>query len=183
MKDRITVGALSVVIGASALVVGSVGVGVSLAGGTSHTVHSCYAKHGGALRVVRKASACHNDEKSLSFNQRGPRGARGFRGLRGPAGPVNLIAAQVDAAGGLLPGSSPHATSATFGSGHYVVHFDRTVDACHYWVQPGFAGAPTGKFLNSALASNVLTDGASSSAVDVTFESPGQTRFMVFVLC
>jgi Collagen triple helix repeat (20 copies) len=53
------------------------------AAGTGGTIHACYKKRGGALRV---ASRCKRGEKALSWNRVGAAGARGPTGARGPAG-------------------------------------------------------------------------------------------------
>ena len=48
-------------------------------------IHGCF-KNNGDLRVVKKNTACKNNETSLSWNQTGPRGAAGPPGAAGPAG-------------------------------------------------------------------------------------------------
>jgi lamin tail-like protein len=54
-------------------------------------IHGCRKVHGGALRVVAKASACRAGERPLKWNQRGipgPAGEAGPVGPEGPAGPA-----------------------------------------------------------------------------------------------
>ncbi|MGN6256469.1 MAG: collagen-like triple helix repeat-containing protein [Solirubrobacterales bacterium] len=53
------------------------------AGGSSSTIHACYAKRTGALRV---AKACRNGEKAISWSKVGPQGPAGDRGPAGPTG-------------------------------------------------------------------------------------------------
>ena len=47
------------------------------------TIHACYAKHGGRLRV---AGRCRHNERGLAWNIAGPRGLTGARGPRGHTG-------------------------------------------------------------------------------------------------
>jgi hypothetical protein len=51
--------------------------------GSSGTIHACYAKRGGALRI---ASHCRPTEKTLGWNQVGATGARGGTGATGGMG-------------------------------------------------------------------------------------------------
>ena len=53
------------------------------ASSTPSTIHACYKKHGGALRI---AGRCKHAERPLSWNQIGATGARGAKGARGPSG-------------------------------------------------------------------------------------------------
>jgi hypothetical protein len=57
--------------------------GAAWAASPSPTVHACYKKRGGALRV---AGPCRRGEKPLSWNQIGPTGARGSTGRTGATG-------------------------------------------------------------------------------------------------
>lgn len=50
---------------------------------SSHTIHACYAKRGGTLRI---ASHCKRNERSLAWNQTGATGATGAAGAPGAAG-------------------------------------------------------------------------------------------------
>ena len=47
------------------------------------TIHACYKRHGGALRI---AGRCKRGEKAISWNQLGPAGPRGATGKTGAAG-------------------------------------------------------------------------------------------------
>lgn len=72
------------------------------ASSTGGTIHACYKRHGGALRI---AGRCKRGERRLSWNQIGPSGAAGLKGakgangkngaqgLAGPAGPSDVYAA------------------------------------------------------------------------------------------
>ena len=53
------------------------------AAGSGSTIHACYKKRGGALRV---AGRCKHGEKPLSWSQLGPIGAAGKKGATGPKG-------------------------------------------------------------------------------------------------
>src|SRR5438132_7480046 len=87
--------------------------GVAWAAGSGATIHACYKKRGGALRI---ASRCKRGEKALSWNQIGPlgakgtagkAGARGATGLQGPSGKEGPrgAAGQVRAYATITPGS------------------------------------------------------------------------------
>jgi hypothetical protein len=55
---------------------------------SSDIIHACYAKSGGALRVIdNTVTSCKSTETSLGWNQAGPTGPAGPAGLQGPAGP------------------------------------------------------------------------------------------------
>ena len=63
------------------------GGGAWAATGGGATIHACYKKRGGALRI---ASRCKRGEKTLSWNQIGPRGAKGTAGKAGARGATGL---------------------------------------------------------------------------------------------
>ena len=54
------------------------------------TVHACYQKQSGQLRVIDKdaGDTCRSSEAAISFNQKGPTGPTGPKGATGPAGPT-----------------------------------------------------------------------------------------------
>ncbi|MFZ2012576.1 MAG: collagen-like protein [Nocardioides sp.] len=63
---------------------------------TDGVIHACYSKRSGLLRA---AKACHANEKSLSWSQRGrkgatgaqgPQGLKGDTGAPGPQGPAGI---------------------------------------------------------------------------------------------
>jgi hypothetical protein len=100
MRSKILV---AVVIAAVALA----GVALAAIPDRNGVIHACRKVHGGALRVVAKASACHSGERALSSNQRGaqgptgPAGPRGATGAQGPQGPAGPGLASFDALAGL----------------------------------------------------------------------------------
>jgi Collagen triple helix repeat (20 copies) len=52
-------------------------------------IHGCYAKSGGALRVIDgSVTNCKSTETSLNWNQMGPQGPVGPQGPMGPTGPT-----------------------------------------------------------------------------------------------
>jgi hypothetical protein len=53
-------------------------------------LHACYEKDSGRLRVVDNES-CHQDERKLIWNVKGPEGPRGERGPAGPNGDIGRI--------------------------------------------------------------------------------------------
>ena len=59
------------------------GAGAWAATSTSPTIHACYKKRGGALRI---AGRCRPGEIALSWSRIGPTGAKGPAGARGLAG-------------------------------------------------------------------------------------------------
>jgi lamin tail-like protein/collagen triple helix repeat protein len=74
-----------------------VGVLLALAGGVAYAtipgidgvIHGCYAKSGGALRVIDgSVTGCKSGETSLDWNMRGPAGPQGAAGAVGPIGPA-----------------------------------------------------------------------------------------------
>ena len=93
MGRKRTVG-LSVTAAVALVVAGGVAYGAIPA--ADGTITACYAKSGGAMRVidVKKGQACTTSEKVLTLNQQGPigpsgaDGAAGAQGQTGPAGPT-----------------------------------------------------------------------------------------------
>lgn len=59
------------------------GAWAAAAASSGGTIHACYAKHGGRLRV---ANRCHHNERALAWAEVGPRGATGAKGSRGATG-------------------------------------------------------------------------------------------------
>ena len=75
---------------AAALAVLVVGGGVALATipGGDGVIHSCYAKSGGALRVIdASVTNCKSTETSLDWNMTGAQGPAGPQGPKGDPGP------------------------------------------------------------------------------------------------
>ena len=85
-RRRVGVGAIAI---AAALVVG--GVAFATIPDSGGVIHGCYAKSGGALRVIDAGvTNCKTGETSLDWNlqgQQGPVGPKGDSGPQGPAGP------------------------------------------------------------------------------------------------
>jgi hypothetical protein len=59
------------------------GGGAWAASSTGKTIHACFKRHGGALRI---AGRCKHGERPLSWNQIGPSGASGAKGATGKTG-------------------------------------------------------------------------------------------------
>lgn len=59
------------------------GGGLALASGGSRTIHGCVVVHGRHELLIQRR--CTRDERTLSFNQRGPAGPRGKQGASGTA--------------------------------------------------------------------------------------------------
>jgi hypothetical protein len=61
----------------TALVVALGGVAYATIPDSNGTIHGCYQKPSGNLRVVESSSQCRGDEQSLDWNQQGPPGPPG----------------------------------------------------------------------------------------------------------
>lgn len=61
------------------------------AGSSSSTIHACYSKQTGALRI---AKACRHGEKAIRWGKVGPQGSAGERGPAGPVGPAGAPGAE-----------------------------------------------------------------------------------------
>lgn len=60
------------------------------------TIHACYKKNNGQLRVIDPSAGdtCKKSENSLTFNQTGPTGARGATGATGARGATGATGAR-----------------------------------------------------------------------------------------
>jgi hypothetical protein len=77
---------MAIAAGAAALLVCG-GVAYATIPSTGGVISACYAKSGGALRVIDTAqSSCGNGETQLNFNQTGPQGPKGDTGPQGAKG-------------------------------------------------------------------------------------------------
>ena len=74
------------VLGFAALIVALGGVAFAAIPDSNGTIHGCYQKNSGNLRVVESASDCRNSELAITWNQQGPQGATGATGPQGPKG-------------------------------------------------------------------------------------------------
>jgi len=54
--------------------------------GADGTIHGCYTRNIGLLRVVAEGTTCTTRELPIQWNQKGPKGDKGDRGARGPKG-------------------------------------------------------------------------------------------------
>jgi hypothetical protein len=79
-RVRITLG----VVTAGAI---SAGIGFATIPDTGGTIHGCYTKSTGTIRVIDDSvTNCKSGETQLTWNVTGPRGAQGPAGPQGPAG-------------------------------------------------------------------------------------------------
>jgi hypothetical protein len=110
------------------------GVAWAASGISGNTIHACYKKRGGAVRI---AGRCRRNEKGVSWNRVGPAGPRGGtgrtgktggtgatgaaggQGATGLTGPSDVFAA--GAAVGPLEGSVKSLASLTLPGGSYLV--------------------------------------------------------------
>jgi hypothetical protein len=89
-----TVPGVIAILAIAVIAAGSAGIAVASIPGGDGGIAACYAKHGGALRVINKAKGqtCKASERPLVWNQRGlrglagPTGANGATGATGPQG-------------------------------------------------------------------------------------------------
>jgi hypothetical protein len=72
--------------GFAALVIALGGVAFAAIPDSNGTIHACFQKNGGAVRVVESAAECRSAEQALAWNQRGPQGATGATGPQGIPG-------------------------------------------------------------------------------------------------
>jgi collagen triple helix repeat protein len=79
------------IVGAIALVVllAVGGVAYATIPDSGGTIHGCYARSGGSLRVIDAGvTNCKSTETSLNWNVRGEQGLQGPQGTQGPQGPA-----------------------------------------------------------------------------------------------
>jgi hypothetical protein len=81
---------------AGALVALSVGVGYAAIPGSGGVINGCYGASNGQLRVIDAESGetCKNNEKAISWNEKGQKGDTGAAGPQGPAGPAGAAGPQ-----------------------------------------------------------------------------------------
>jgi hypothetical protein len=71
------------VIALAALVVAAAGVAYAAIPDSTGTIHACYQKRSGDLRVVESADDCRSRERALAWNQQGPAGAAVVARMKG----------------------------------------------------------------------------------------------------
>jgi Collagen triple helix repeat (20 copies) len=90
-------------------------VGIALLGGAAYAtipdgagvIHGCYAKSGGALRVIDgTVTNCKSGETALQWGVQGPQGPQGPQGAQGPQGPQGAQGAQGPQGAAGTPGIS-----------------------------------------------------------------------------
>jgi hypothetical protein len=94
----------------------------------SGVIHGCYAKSGGALRVIdNSVTNCKSTETSLNWNQTGPAGPAGPAGPQGPQGepgpPATSNWAILNADGTIRASSGVDPSGTGGGAGTYEVDF------------------------------------------------------------
>jgi hypothetical protein len=162
----------------------SVGIGVSAGAipAGNGTIHGCFAKSGGALRVVDKAQAqeCKGTERPLDWNT---------KGATGPAGPAGVSAA-FEARGGnvTLSGldsasANPIATLPGLAPGAYVVQAKLNVTGPGTTIARVICETTLGGVTDEGIVSNGSQGGFSGQqsikmqlAVNVTAKAPATLR-------
>lgn len=113
---------------AAAVAVGVAGTAYATIPGGDGIIHGCYAKSGGALRVVdASVTNCKSGETSLDWSQQGlpgpqgPQGEKGDPGPPGPAGATDSFAASNDNVVDLTAGAQVTVISKDVPTGNYAV--------------------------------------------------------------
>lgn len=151
---------------------------------SSGTIHACYAKSGGALRVIDSAASCKSGETSLNWSQQGvpgPAGPAGPTGPVGPAGPGSLFA--VVGADGTLARGSAGVTAAHLSAGAYQVDLGKDVSGCAYVASPGATNAAT---VPASMATVATRAGNTNAAFVEIFDLTGAAHdepFHLIVAC
>jgi hypothetical protein len=89
VRFRLTRARVGLFIGAIALVVTGVAIGVTSNAYTDAQgmYHGCVSTSNGDLRVVLPGTACKTSEAAIDWNQTGPQGIQGTQGIQGIQGP------------------------------------------------------------------------------------------------
>src|SRR5690242_6490158 len=77
--------------GLAAVLVALGGVALAAIPDSDGTIHACYQKRSGALRVVESTGDCRAGERAIDWNQRGPTGATGPQGATGESSGVKVL--------------------------------------------------------------------------------------------
>jgi hypothetical protein len=119
----------------AALAVALGGVAYATIPDSNGTIHGCYQKNGGSLRVVESSSDCRSSEQALDWNQQGPPGeASGARVLK----PFSLAPGErrlLFQAGTVTFTASCRFTTEVFTSGEYVSSVEVTTSQDHAAVE------------------------------------------------
>jgi len=130
------------VIAVIALVFAAGGLAAGAIPGHDGTIHSCYAKHGGQLRIVKTAK-CGRGEKALSWNEHGARSVT----VRASIVDVHLSCSMVTAGNydcnGRATGTARCLASERATGGGYGTSSGSSVSATASYPSPT-AGTPTG---------------------------------------
>jgi hypothetical protein len=164
--------------------------------GSDGVLNACYQTTNGDLRVVDQASSCHNSERPISWNQRGPtgpqgpagpqgpQGPKGDTGPQGPAGPSNALVAHVTSSGQITRGNATQVAHSS--TGDYTVFFGRSLAGCVAVASPGLDLSGGGSEVsrgNVTLEANI----ASSNWVEVYItrddNSTADSAFQLIVQC
>jgi hypothetical protein len=187
------------VIALVALVVAVGGVAVAAIPDSNGTIHACYQKGNGSLRVVESAADCRGSENALQWSQNGD--GAGLSAATGrsanldeffndpPAdpdpGPVATAQITLSAAGRLLvdTDASLGQTCPSSASGSCRVDMGVYVDGDPVQGSGTTVESPPGDGLSSRLPRHVLTDAVSAGThtVSVRTKSNGQAEFATTV--
>ena|SRR5438067_4976909 len=77
-------------VGLLLLAAASAGIARAMIPDATGTVHACFKRTNGQLRVVQSAGDCLNSEQSLDWRQVGPTGVQGPPGPQGATGPQGV---------------------------------------------------------------------------------------------
>jgi hypothetical protein len=151
-------------------------------------------KKKGAVRMLVTGTKCAKGESKLVWNQRGPQGIQGLQGLQGLQGiegaPATRLFAYVqdDGSSNAKIPYGPGATGVTEGAvGAYTVTFNRSLDNCTAFAQPGYGRPNIGS--SAAPPAVALVSILSGGQVNIVFvptndtAPASDTSFMLAVFC
>ena len=72
--------------GATLALLGSMTAAQATTPGYGGTITACYAKSGGAVRIIDPSTYCKSTETLINWNQAGPMGPQGPQGVKGNTG-------------------------------------------------------------------------------------------------
>lgn len=157
------------IISAVALFVALGGIASAAIPAPDGAITGCYTKKTGALRVVKKASACSSKEAALKWNQNGregpagsagPAGSLGATGGPGPAGQAGPAGAKGER--GEKGDKGDRGDEGQTGPAAAIVYITRVGDLIRGDFGAGFAGRA------ACAAGETATGGGFSAAVDVS---------------
>jgi hypothetical protein len=175
--------------GFAALVIVLGGAAFAAIPDSNGTIHACYQKANGNLRVVESTNECRKNETAIAWNQAG---AQGSIGATGPAGPTG--AAGATGATGVSAVYEDHVVepqsimggvdvaSITIPPGRYLVSAKTSAEdasGIRNFVQCGLDGAPF-EPVNEAARATLPPNGFATLTVLATIDVAEETQIQLF---